>query len=92
MVVQTLTSCCPHPLGNRYKLYPQPDIPGCDCFFWLLLWLAFLEVAHYGRKLEPEDYIFPAMGANGIVHRSEPISHDTVQAWIDEATTEAGIP
>ncbi|KAG1906357.1 uncharacterized protein F5891DRAFT_1138182 [Suillus fuscotomentosus] len=78
--------------SNRYKLYPQPDLPGCDCFFWLLLWLTFLEVAHYGRKLEPEDYIFPAIGANGIVHCGEPISHDTVQAWIDEATTEAGIP
>ncbi|KAG1901248.1 uncharacterized protein F5891DRAFT_1144993 [Suillus fuscotomentosus] len=78
--------------SNQYKLYPQPDLPGCDCFFWLLLWLTFLEVAHYGRKLEPEDYIFPAIGANGIVHCGEPISHDTVQAWIDEATTEAGIP
>jgi hypothetical protein len=32
------------------------------------------------------------MGANGIVHCSEPISHNTIQVWIDEATTEAGIP
>ncbi|KAG0705254.1 hypothetical protein DFH29DRAFT_997043 [Suillus ampliporus] len=32
------------------------------------------------------------MGANGIVHCGEPISHNTIQAWIDEATMEAGIP
>jgi hypothetical protein len=32
------------------------------------------------------------MGVNGIVHHGEPISHDTVQAWIDKAITEAGIP
>ncbi|KAG2082120.1 uncharacterized protein F5147DRAFT_660578 [Suillus discolor] len=30
--------------SNQYKLYPQPDLPGCNCFFWLLLWLTFLEV------------------------------------------------
>jgi hypothetical protein len=77
--------------GNRYKLYPQPDMPGCDCFFWLLLWLTFLEVAHYGRQLEPDDYIFPAIGANGVVHPREHVSHDTVQAWIHEATAGARI-
>ncbi|KAG1889609.1 uncharacterized protein F5891DRAFT_965477, partial [Suillus fuscotomentosus] len=42
--------------------------------------------------LEPKDYIFPAIGANGIVHCGGPVSHDIIQAWIDEATTEAGIP
>ncbi|KAG2353058.1 hypothetical protein BDR07DRAFT_1311197, partial [Suillus spraguei] len=42
--------------------------------------------------LMPEDYIFPAIGANGVIHCGEPISHDTVQAWIDKANMEAGIP
>ncbi|KAG0703100.1 hypothetical protein DFH29DRAFT_998728 [Suillus ampliporus] len=78
--------------SNRYKIYPQPDIPGCDCFFWMLLWLALLERIHYNGKLEPDDFVFPAISSNGIVHRGEHISHDAVQAWIDEATTGAGIP
>ncbi|KAG1781061.1 hypothetical protein EV702DRAFT_1193898 [Suillus placidus] len=80
------------PRSNRYKIYPQPDIPGCDCFFWMLLWLALLERVHYNSELEPDDFVFPAISSNGIVHRGEHISHDAVQAWIDEATTGAGIP
>ncbi|KAG1885796.1 hypothetical protein F4604DRAFT_1573111 [Suillus subluteus] len=78
--------------SNRYKVYPQPDMPGCDCFFWMLLWLALLERIHYNGELEPNDFIFPAIGSNGIVHRGEHISHDAMQAWIDKATTGAGIP
>ncbi|KAG2103157.1 uncharacterized protein F5147DRAFT_706769, partial [Suillus discolor] len=31
------------------------------------------------------------MGANGIMQPGQPLSHDTVQKWIDEATTGAGI-
>ncbi|KAG1840392.1 hypothetical protein F4604DRAFT_1598900 [Suillus subluteus] len=78
--------------SNQYKVYPQPDMPGCDCFFWMLLWLALLERIHYNGELEPDDFIFPTISSNGIVHRGEHISHDAVQAWIDEATTSAGIP
>ncbi|KAG1883365.1 hypothetical protein F4604DRAFT_1920566 [Suillus subluteus] len=78
--------------SNRYKIYPQPNMPGCDCFFWMLLWLALLEHVHYNGKLEPDDFVFPAIGSNGIVHCGEHILHDAVQAWIDEATTGAGIP
>ena len=82
---------CPLTLGNRYKLYPQPDMPGCDCFFWMLLWLTLLERVHYNSQLVPDDFVFPAISSNGIVHRGEHISHDAVQAWIDEATTGTGI-
>ncbi|KAG1759372.1 hypothetical protein EDD22DRAFT_849297 [Suillus occidentalis] len=77
---------------NRYNLYPQPNMPSCDCFFWLLLWLTFLEFVHYGRPLDPEDYVFPTMSTNGIIQPREHISHDAVQGWINEATTAAGIP
>ncbi|KAG0702302.1 hypothetical protein DFH29DRAFT_805105 [Suillus ampliporus] len=77
---------------NRYNLYPQPDMLSCDCFFWLLLWLTFLESVHYGRPLDPEDYVFPSVSTNGVIQPHEHISHDTVQAWINEATTAAGIP
>jgi integrase len=54
--------------------------------------LALLKHIHYNGKLEPDDFIFPAIGSNGIIHHGEHISHDAVQAWINEATTGAGIP
>jgi hypothetical protein len=31
------------------------------------------------------------MSANGIVHPGQPISHDTIQKWINESTADAGI-
>jgi len=79
------------PAGNRYKVYPQPELPGADCFLWLMLWIRWLERVHYQRPLAPDDPIFPAMGANGIVQPCLAISSDTVQQWINEATTGAGI-
>jgi hypothetical protein len=78
--------------GNHYRIYPQPDLPASDTFVWLLVWLKWLEVAHYGCTLAPDDCIFPTIGANGVVHPREPLSHDTVQKWINEAVEGAGIP
>ncbi|KAG2339458.1 hypothetical protein BDR05DRAFT_951218 [Suillus weaverae] len=77
--------------SNHYKIFPRPDMPSCDSFIWILLWIKWLEFFHYGRALGPNDFIFPSMGANGIMQPGQPLSHDTVQKWIDEATTGAGI-
>ena len=77
--------------GNHYKLFAQPELPACDAFHWLTLWIQYLESVHYGRPLNPEDYIFPAMSVNGVMQPQEHISHDTVQNWINEATTGAEI-
>ncbi|KIJ12020.1 hypothetical protein PAXINDRAFT_32889, partial [Paxillus involutus ATCC 200175] len=44
------------------------------------------------HTLEPDDWVFPAMGANGVVQPREQLSNDTVHKWIDEATKGAGIP
>ncbi|KAF9223300.1 hypothetical protein BS17DRAFT_808772 [Gyrodon lividus] len=79
--------CC-----NHYCIYPQPDLPGTDAFLWLLIWLKWLEFAHYGCTLAPDGCVFPVMGANGIVHPRKPLSHDTIQKWINEAVDDAGIP
>ncbi|KAF9242145.1 hypothetical protein BU15DRAFT_44465 [Melanogaster broomeanus] len=78
--------------SNHYKIYPQPDLRGSDAFVWLLLWMKWLEVFHYVHALGPDDCVFPAMGANGVVQPRELLSHDTVQKWINEATSGAGIP
>ncbi|KAF8439472.1 hypothetical protein L210DRAFT_3504546 [Boletus edulis BED1] len=62
-------------------------LPGSDCFLWLLVWMRWLEAFHYKRAMEPDDCVFPAMGANGIVQPREQLSHDAVQKWINEAMT-----
>lgn len=80
-------------LGNKFKIFAQPDLPtACDAYHWLPTWIEYLESVIYKRTLEPEDYIFPAMGATGLVQRGECISQDTVQKWINEFTQGAGIP
>jgi hypothetical protein len=78
-------------VGNHYQLYPQPQLLASDSFLWLSVWMRWLEVYHYGRELHPDDFVFPSMGANGVVQPREPLSHDTVQKWINEATTGTGI-
>ncbi|KIO06046.1 hypothetical protein M404DRAFT_139622, partial [Pisolithus tinctorius Marx 270] len=40
---------------------------------------------------DPDDNVFPAIGANGVVQPHKLISHDVMQQWINEATTGAGI-
>jgi hypothetical protein len=78
--------------ANHYKIYPRPNsIPACDNFFWMLVWFKWLELFHYGRMLQPHDFVFPTMGANGVVQPGQPISHDTVQKWINESMAGAGI-
>ncbi|KIK32078.1 hypothetical protein CY34DRAFT_760908 [Suillus luteus UH-Slu-Lm8-n1] len=77
--------------SNHYKIYPRPNMPACDSFFWTLVWIKWLELFHYTRTLQPNDFIFPAMSTNGVMHPGQPISHDAVQKWINESTAGAGI-
>jgi hypothetical protein len=77
--------------ANNCKIYPRPDVPACDSFFWTMIWIKWLKSFHYGCTLLPNDFLFPAMSANGVVHPGQPISHDTVQKWINESTIGAGI-
>ncbi|KIK92541.1 hypothetical protein PAXRUDRAFT_792387 [Paxillus rubicundulus Ve08.2h10] len=86
-----LTHLNPVDLGNQYKIYLQLDLPLCDCFYWLLLWISFVELVHHHRPLDLDDYIFPAMGTAGIMQPHELLSHDAVQSWINEAVSGAKI-
>ena len=46
----------------------------------LLNWLDFYETYLLRRPLQPDDHIFPAIGANGTsVHPNRPMSADVVQ-------------
>ena len=69
----------------------MPELPACNSFRHLSTWISYLEQEIYHRPLESHDYIFPAMGANGILQPREPITHDTVQKYIHEFTFGAGI-
>ncbi|KAL0957016.1 hypothetical protein HGRIS_003117 [Hohenbuehelia grisea] len=75
--------------ANRYRVYDQPSMGACDARKWLHEWVGYLETAIYKRPLEPDDYIFPTMGANGVVQPGEHVTHDIVQKWINEFTSNA---
>jgi integrase len=58
----------------------------------VLKWLDFYETYLLRRSLQPDDYIFPAIGANGTsVHPTRPMSADVVQKRITEMATNGGI-
>ncbi|KAJ7850505.1 hypothetical protein B0H14DRAFT_2355646 [Mycena olivaceomarginata] len=58
----------------------------------MIRWVKYLEEDIYGHPLQPDSYIFPATGANGIVQTGEHISHEDVQKWITEFATGADLP
>ncbi|KAJ6583919.1 hypothetical protein DFH09DRAFT_1359873 [Mycena vulgaris] len=78
--------------SGRYKICSQPDLPACDAYHWLPKWRQHLEEEVYLRPLLPNDYIFPAIGANGIVQTGEHLSHDDVNKWIKEFAAGAKLP
>ncbi|KAK7034184.1 hypothetical protein R3P38DRAFT_2518899 [Favolaschia claudopus] len=78
--------------SGKFKICAQSGLPACDSFSWMTRWVKYLEEGIYRRPLEPEDYIFPATGANGIVQTGEHISHDDVQKWITEFASGADLP
>jgi hypothetical protein len=53
--------------------------------------LLFLQIGVYCRELHSNNYIFPSISGNGSSHPDVPISHDTIQKWLDEFVREAGI-
>ncbi|KIK75122.1 hypothetical protein PAXRUDRAFT_835800 [Paxillus rubicundulus Ve08.2h10] len=53
--------------------------------------MKWLEVFHYKHGLKPDSCVFLEMGANSVIQPREPLSHDTIQKWINEATSSAGI-
>lgn len=66
-----------------------------DAYRWLNEWLAYLPFV-YGRPLEPDDHIFPAItvgkgGKTFVVDPSRPMSHDTWQTLLTDYTSKAGI-
>ncbi|KAI6152628.1 hypothetical protein BKA82DRAFT_35867 [Pisolithus tinctorius] len=79
--------------SNHYKIYPHPDMGKvCDAFLCLVFWIRWVELVHLDRPMADEDFLFPAIGVNGVLQPGEPLSHDMVQKWINEAVVGSGIP
>ena len=70
-------------LGHQHGIYSQLTTPEIDMFNHFNKWISFMETHLLGRKLEPEDYIFPQISSNGTV-QPKGIGHDFVQKWIKE--------
>ncbi|KAF8522173.1 hypothetical protein BU17DRAFT_44745, partial [Hysterangium stoloniferum] len=77
--------------SHRYEIHPQPDMPSVDMHFHINSWIIFLETFVYGHELEPNDFIFPSVTSIGTVQPRTPISHDTIQKWLDEFVEGANI-
>jgi hypothetical protein len=78
------------PLGNVYEIYEQSDTPEIDMYRHFLVWIQFLE-RQLGRGLEPDEFIFPHIAVNGMIHAKKEIVHDTVQKMLAEFTVSAGL-
>ncbi|GJJ05983.1 hypothetical protein Clacol_000170 [Clathrus columnatus] len=76
--------------GHLYDIYPQPELPAADVDKHMVIWLNFLKLM-YGRLLSPDDFIFPSISSNGLIQANSPMSHDTIQKWINHFTASAGI-
>jgi len=82
-----------HSPGNHYKIYLCPDMGrACDPFFWVLFWMNWVKYVHLGQAMGAEDFLFPAVGASGVIQSGWPLSHDLVQKSIDAAVNGAKIP
>jgi hypothetical protein len=53
-------------------------------------WKAFLE-AQIERKLEDDDFLFPYMAPNGIIHMKRAMSYTTLQILLTDFSRGAGV-
>ncbi|KAG1733448.1 hypothetical protein EDB19DRAFT_1639699 [Suillus lakei] len=54
-------------------------------------WVSFLEEVLLQRPLQPEEYIFPRIGANGVVYPSNELSYNAVMKTLTWICAEAGL-
>ncbi|KAJ7923960.1 hypothetical protein B0H13DRAFT_1864427 [Mycena leptocephala] len=69
--------------GNHYHIYKQKDTPEIDMFTHVGRWRKLYRQL-LGRDFEPDDYLFPFISANEMIHSKRPILHDTAQDLIND--------
>ncbi|KAF5320260.1 hypothetical protein D9611_011257 [Ephemerocybe angulata] len=86
-----VTDSMHHNNGDQtYEIYEQPNHREIDMYTHLPRWLNYLSL-RLGRPLQREDYVFPYIAPNGVVHPNTPISYDTVQNLLQEFASGAGL-
>ncbi|KAJ7795219.1 hypothetical protein B0H14DRAFT_2532529 [Mycena olivaceomarginata] len=76
--------------SNHYDIYEQKDTPEICMYTHFMRWRAVYR-QRLGRDFEADDYAFPYIAPNGIIHSKRPMSHDLVQEYINEFAQGAGI-
>ncbi|KIJ48394.1 hypothetical protein M422DRAFT_247732 [Sphaerobolus stellatus SS14] len=77
--------------GQRYEIHPQHELPSLDMYTHMQRWLSFLDRHIYTDVKDANDFIFPSISANGLLHPGNPITSESIQKLIDEFLTGAGI-
>ena len=75
--------------GNIYDIYEQ-NIPEIDMSTHLPRWKALLE-AQIGRELEADDFLFPYIAPNGVIHIKRGMSYSTLQVLLTKFSQSAGV-
>ncbi|KAJ7473394.1 hypothetical protein FB451DRAFT_1468164 [Mycena latifolia] len=76
--------------SNHYDIYEQKDTPEICMFTHLMAWRKLYR-ERLDRDFEPDDYVFPYIAPNGVIHPKKPMSHDLVQDHINEFASGASI-
>ncbi|KAJ7644798.1 hypothetical protein FB45DRAFT_976028 [Roridomyces roridus] len=76
--------------SNHYDIYEQPDMPEICMYTHLMAWRRIYR-QRLDRDFEPDDYVFPYISPNGVIHPKKPMAHDTIQELLNEFSTGAGL-
>jgi len=60
-------------------------------FTYLRAWVRFLEEVLLRRPLQPDEFIFPRVGTNGVVYPIDELSYDAVMKMLTWICTEAAL-
>ena len=74
-----------------YEVHDQKSTHAIDMRFHIHEWLQFLEGTLLKRPLTDEEYIFPTIAQNGMVHTYQPIDHNAFQDLLNNFTKNAGV-
>ncbi|KAF7797065.1 hypothetical protein EIP86_008257 [Pleurotus ostreatoroseus] len=78
--------------GHDYQLHSVQleNSPVLDAFHRLRRWIQFY-TAQIQRDLEDDDYLFPYISSNGLIHPKRPMDSSTYQKLLSEFMFRAGI-
>ena len=77
-------------VGCTYQIYKQ-DIPEINMSTHLMKWGAFLQKLQPNQAPEDDEFIFPYITPNGIVHPKRDMSYDLLQELLTKFATAASL-